>query len=80
MSGDDDRPGFLDREKKSFSELDRGRRELSSSGERQPRGPQQQARSSAATKQYLKQIGELFSGPEAERLARKLLGAPTPSR
>ncbi len=79
MSGDEDRPGFLDREKKSFSELDRARRDRSSSGERRPRSPRDQARASAATKQYVKHIDELFSvgrgGPEGERLARELLEA-----
>ena len=35
MSGrDDDRPDYLDREKKSFSELDRLRREGGSGGDR----------------------------------------------
>ncbi len=79
MSGDDDGPGFLDREKKSFSELDRARRDRSSSGERRPRSPGDQARASAASRQYLKHIDALFAegkgGAEGERLARELLEA-----
>ena len=79
MSGDDDGPGFLDREKKSFSELDRARRDRSSSGERRPARPQDQARARAGTQQYLKHIDGLFSagkgGAEGERLARELLEA-----
>lgn len=74
MSGDDDRPGFLDREKKSFSELDRLRRERRSSGERRSASPAQRARVESAKKQYLKQIDSLFAkakgGAEGERLAR----------
>ena len=74
MSGDDDRPGFLDREKKSFSERDRERRERRGSAERRPSGPAQQARVASAKKQYLQQIDSLFAkgkgGAEGERLAR----------
>ena len=79
MSGDDDGPGFLDREKKSFSELDRARRDRSSSGERGPRTPKDQARARAGTQQYLKHIDGLFSagkgGADGERLARELFEA-----
>src|SRR5262249_61476277 len=72
VSGDDDRPGFLDREKKSFSELDRRRRDgRSRPEERRPTSPAQQARVEAAKKQYLKQIDGLFAkgkgGAEGER-------------
>lgn len=74
MSRDDDRPGFLDRDKKSFSELDRQRRERRGSDERRPSHPAQQARVAAAKKQYLEQVGSLFAkgkgGAEGERLAR----------
>ena len=75
MSRDDDRPGFLDREKKSFSELDRRRREgRGRPEERRPASPAQQARVEAAKKQYLKQIDGIFAkgkgGAEGERLAR----------
>lgn len=84
MSGDDDRPGFLDREKKSFSELDRRRRDgRSRPEERRPTSPAQQARVEAAKKQYLKQIDGLFAkgkgGAEGERLAaavRESRGSP----
>ncbi len=79
MSGEDDRPGFLDREKKSFSERDRERRERRGSGERRPSGPAQQARLASARKQYLKQIDTLFTkgkgGAEGERLARAVRDA-----
>ena len=79
MSGDDDRPSFLEREKKSFSELDRARREGSSSGERRPGSPKAQARASAAARQYLKHIDALFAekngGAEGARLAHELLEA-----
>ena len=85
MSGDDDRPGFLDRDKKSFSELDRQRRERrgSASGEAGRAGPAQRARLESAKKQYLKQIDTLFAkgrgGAEGERLAaavREARGTP----
>jgi hypothetical protein len=74
MSRDDDRPGFLDRDKKSFSELDRLRRERRGSGEAgRAAGPAQKARLESAKKQYLKQIDSLFAagegGAEGERLA-----------
>jgi hypothetical protein len=79
VSRDDDRPGFLDREKKSFSELDRRRREGGGRGraeERRPAGPAQQARLEAAKKQYLKQIDGVFAkgkgGAGGERLAAAL--------
>ncbi len=78
MSGDEDRPGFLDREKKSFSELDRARREKRSGGESADRSPASQARSRDATRQYLKQIDSLFDGGkrrEVEGLARAMLDA-----
>jgi hypothetical protein len=81
--GDDDRPGFLDREKKSFSELDRLRRERRPREERRPSGPAARARVEAATKQYVKQIDGLFvkarGGAEGERLAqavREARGTP----
>jgi hypothetical protein len=84
VSRDDDRPGFLDREKKSFSELDRRRREgRSRPEERRPAGPAQQARLEAAKKQYLKEIDGMFvkgkGGAEGERLAaavREARGTP----
>jgi hypothetical protein len=79
VSGDDDRPGFLDREKKSFSELDRMRRERRGSGETRAASPAQRARVDAAKKQYLKQIDSLFAkgegGAEGERLAQAVRDA-----
>jgi len=80
VSGDD--RSWIDREKKSFSELDRQRREGRSSGEQQPRGKAARERSEAATKQYLKDIDGVFSRgtkAEIEKLAsamRDALGTP----
>ena len=84
MSRDDDRPGFLDRDKKSFSERDRMRREgRGRTEERRPTSPAQQARLDAAKKQYLKQIDGIFAkgegGAQGERLAeavREARGTP----
>ena len=59
MSGDD--RSWMDREKRSFSELDRLRRERRSSGERRPQGKAAQERAQAATKQYMKEIDGIFS-------------------
>jgi hypothetical protein len=74
VSRDDDRPGFLDREKKSFSERDRMRRERRDPAERGGARPADPARAAAATKQYLKEMDTLFAkgrgGAEGERLAR----------
>lgn len=78
MSRDDDRPSWTDREKKSFSELDRLRRE-GRSGERAPRDERARARADAASKQYRKEIDALFTkgkgGAEATRLARAMRDA-----
>jgi hypothetical protein len=65
MSGDGDRPAYLDREKKSFSELDRVRRERRDGRDTKPRSAAAQARAKQATKQYLQQIEGLFSGGRA---------------
>jgi hypothetical protein len=71
MGRDDDRPDYLDREKKSFSELDRMRRERGSQGEARPRSPAGQARAGAAD--------ALFSserkGSEGEKRVREMLDA-----
>ena len=79
MSRDDDRPGFLDREKKSFSERDRMRRERRGEGEPRATSPAAQARVADATKQYVKQIDSLFgkagAGAETERLAKAVRDA-----
>ena len=76
MSGDDHRS--WDDRKKSFSELDRERREGRSSGGR-PRGPGSEARTKAATDQYLKSIDSMFSGAqgseEGERLGNAIRDA-----
>lgn len=83
MSGGDDdrsdRPGWVEREKRSFSELDRLRRERRSGGEAPPAGTPAGERSRTATRQYLKQIDKLFSkdrnGPEAEHLRKAMRDA-----
>jgi hypothetical protein len=60
MSGDD--KSWADREKLSFSELDRRRREGGSGGDREPRSEAARERSAAASKQYQKEIDGLFAG------------------
>jgi hypothetical protein len=79
MMGDDDRPSYIDRDKKSFSERDRMRRERRNEGERPPRSPAAQARASQASKQYLKEIDGFFSSPkggaEGEKLEQAVLEA-----
>ena len=50
-----------DREKLSFSELDRLRREKRDDREPRPRGAGAQARSAEATQAYLKQVDKLFT-------------------
>lgn len=78
MSGDGDRPDYHDREKKSYSELDRLRREKRDGGPGQPRSPAAQARAQAAAKQYLKQADTVFDGgkrAEIDQLAHGMLDA-----
>jgi hypothetical protein len=78
MSGDDGRPDYLDREKKSFSELDRARRERRDRGEERPRSPASRAGAERATQQYLNHADSLFSGGkrgDAEKLAAAVLDA-----
>jgi hypothetical protein len=75
--GDDDRPSYLDREKKSHSELDRMRRERRDGGVASQK-PADAARAKRATEEALKQADGLFSsGGNAERarLAAALLDA-----
>jgi hypothetical protein len=80
MSGDD--RSWVDGEKKSFSELDRQRREGRGDSEHRPRGKQADERAAAAAKQYLKAADGAFSGggkAEVARLAaamRDALGTP----
>ena len=83
MSGDDDRG---ERPRRSWSEVDKLRdKPRSRSEERRPRGAAAEARSRAATQQYLKKLGDhLFakpgrSGAPADRHAaavRAALGTP----
>lgn len=67
MGQDDDRPSWVEREKKSFSELDRMRRERRS-GEPRPSSAAAQARATQAAKQYMKQIDGVFAGGKTEQL------------
>ncbi|MBW2270934.1 MAG: hypothetical protein JRH16_20445 [Deltaproteobacteria bacterium] len=72
--GDEDRAGYLDRDKKSFSELDRMRRD----GGDGSRGAAAEQRSEQASKEYRKQLDGLFSSGDAaehEGLATALLDA-----
>jgi hypothetical protein len=69
-----------DREKLSFSELDRLRRERKKGGgERRPRGPGGEARAKQATQAYLKEADRLFTsaqgGAEGDALARAVQAA-----
>jgi hypothetical protein len=76
MGRDDDRPDYLDRDKKSFSELDRLRREGRGAGDRRPRGEAARAQEKRATSQYLKQIDGLFrGGAKGDALAAAMLDA-----
>ena len=76
--GDDDRPGFLDREKKSFAELDRMRREGGGRGDT-PRSPASRQRAKRATEEPLQQADALFSGDaEKERFDAVLDARGTP--
>jgi hypothetical protein len=59
VSGDD--RSWVEREKRSFSELDRQRRERRPSDEHRPRGKAAQERAAAAAKQYVREIDGLFS-------------------
>jgi hypothetical protein len=76
---DDDRPSWHEREKKSFSELDRQRRERRDGREPRPASAASQARTRAATERYLDQIDGLFSsekgGAEGGRLAQAVRDA-----
>jgi len=79
----DDKPGWIERQKRSFSELDRLRRERRDRRDEAPRGEKARARSAEATHRYLRQIDGLFGktprGAETERLAlamREAHGTP----
>jgi hypothetical protein len=77
VSGDD--KNWLDREKLSFAELDRRRRDGGRSGDaREPRNLAERERSEAASKQSLKEADGLFAGgnkAERERLATAMRDA-----
>jgi hypothetical protein len=70
MGQDDDRPSWVERGKKSFSELDRMRREQRPGGEQRPRSAAAQVRATQATKQYVKQIDGIFSSGKGEQLEK----------
>ena len=76
MGGGDDKPSWTEREKLSFSELDRRRREGRQGQASRPRSEGARQRETAATRQYLKQIDGLFgeapADAERERLARAM--------
>jgi hypothetical protein len=79
VGGDDEKPSWTERDKLSFSELDRRRRERRDEREPRPRSEKARQRTAQATKQYLKQIDTLFSkdpaGAEGERLAKSMRDA-----
>lgn len=79
MGHRDDKPGWSEREKLSFSELDRRRRERRAGHEPRPRDEASRQREAAATRQYLKQVDGLFGSTpgraEAEPLERAMRDA-----
>lgn len=76
MGDGDDKPSWTEREKLSFSELDRRRREGRQGQAARPRSEAGRQREAAATRQYLRQVDGLFgkapASAEAERLAREM--------
>lgn len=72
--GDEDRPSFLDREKKSFAELDRMRRERRD-GRDEPRSPGSRQRAKQATDRALDSADQLFSKNEAKQLSAAVFEA-----
>jgi hypothetical protein len=72
----DDKPSWTEREKLSFSELDRRRREGRQGNAPRPRSEKGRQREAAATRQYLRQIDGLFGkapgSTDRERLARAM--------
>ena len=76
---DGDRPSWSEREKLSFSELDRRRREGRDSGGSGSPGAGNRERTEAETKQYLKSLDNMFGkqkgGGESDQLAAKMRDA-----
>jgi hypothetical protein len=68
VSGDD--RSWVDREKKSFAELDRQRRDGRGDAERRPRGKVAEDRAAAAAKQNLKAADAVFSGGRKTAVGR----------
>ncbi len=79
LSDGDDKPSWTERDKLSFSELDRRRRERRQGHEPRARSEKGRQREAAATHQYLKQIDGLFGkepqSAEVEGLARAMRDA-----
>jgi hypothetical protein len=78
MSADRERPDYHDREKKTFSERDRMRRERRDPGGVPAASPAARARAREATRAYLDQIDSLFKGgqqAQAQKLAEAVLDA-----
>ena len=76
MSGDDDKPSWVERDKLSFSELDRRRKEKGPTGEASPRGAEAEKTAREATKQYIKAVDDVFTaggaGAEGAKLAEAM--------
>jgi len=68
VSGDD--RSWVEREKKSFSELDRQRREGRGGAAHRPRGKGAADREAAAAKQHLKAADRVFSGGRKAEVAK----------
>ena len=75
--GDRERPDYLDRDKKSFSELDRQRRDRRDHGGSRPASPGAQRRAAAAAKQYVKQLDGLFASGKGGAAGEKSNGNET---
>lgn len=79
MGDGDDRPGWTEREKLTFSELDRRRRERRDGREPRSVSGKSPRRSEAVARQYLKKLDGLFGSPpasaEVERLAAAMRDA-----
>jgi hypothetical protein len=74
VTQDGERPGWLDREKKSFAELDRARRERRGGGAAAPPGVAAGERAKRAARQQLERADAVFGArrEEARSLAREL--------
>lgn len=79
MGDGDDKPSWTERDKLSFSELDRRRRERRQGHESRARSEKGRQREASASRQYLKQIDGLFGkaprSAEVEGLVRAMRDA-----